>query len=183
MPVLIKRYSNRKLYHTGKKRYVSLNEVAGLVRQGEDIRIIYNDTGEDLTTSTLAQIIMEQEKKTGDFLPGELLSGLIQAGGSPVANLRRRMIGPLALRRWVDEELSYRIDCLVERKELTRAEGSRLLVRLIQAGQAAEEPTLIERIIEKYLEDYGVPTRELLLEFTAQIDELEEQLERTIPQA
>lgn len=60
---LVKRYANRKLYDTRESRYVTLQQIAELVRQGEDVRIIDNTSKEDLTTVTLAQIIYEEEKK------------------------------------------------------------------------------------------------------------------------
>ena len=79
MAILIKRYQNRKLYDTSAKQYITLEGVANLIRQGNSVQIIDNVTEEDLTTVTLMQIIMEQEKKSG-FLPKSILVGLIQAG-------------------------------------------------------------------------------------------------------
>src|SRR5512135_361111 len=66
---LIKRYANRKLYDTEAKRYVTLEDLAGFVRQGEDVRVVDHATGEDLTSQTLFQIIFEEEKKIGGLLP------------------------------------------------------------------------------------------------------------------
>src|SRR3990172_1754345 len=62
---VIKRYANRKLYDTRDSRYVTLSEIEVLVRGGEDVRIIDNGTKEDLTSVTLAQVLLEQEKKGG----------------------------------------------------------------------------------------------------------------------
>lgn len=82
MTIVIKRYSNRKLYDTSSRRYVALEGITQLIRQGNNVQIIDNTTEEDLTTVTLMQIIMEQEKKQAGFLPGVFLMGLIQAGGN-----------------------------------------------------------------------------------------------------
>ncbi len=60
---IVKRYANRKLYDTRDSRYVTLQQIATFVRDGEDVRIIDNTTKEDLTNVTLAQIIYEEEKK------------------------------------------------------------------------------------------------------------------------
>lgn len=62
-PRIIKRYANRKLYDTRASRYVTLHQLADLVREGEEIRIVDNTTKEDLTNITLAQIIYEEQKK------------------------------------------------------------------------------------------------------------------------
>src|SRR5690606_16138901 len=61
---LIKRYGNRKLYDVEASRYVTLDGIRALVQAGEDVRVVDNDTGEDLTRLTFAQIIYEAEKKT-----------------------------------------------------------------------------------------------------------------------
>ncbi|MCB0135660.1 MAG: polyhydroxyalkanoate synthesis regulator DNA-binding domain-containing protein, partial [Caldilineaceae bacterium] len=62
MPV-IKRYPNRKLYDTESKRYVTLEHIAQMIQQGEDVIVTDHESGEDLTNLTLSQIIFEQEKK------------------------------------------------------------------------------------------------------------------------
>src|SRR5512136_2852729 len=63
-PKVIKRYANRKLYDTVESRYVTLEEIAEMVKAGTEVRILDNRTKEDLTSVTLAQIIFEEEKKT-----------------------------------------------------------------------------------------------------------------------
>jgi len=62
-PRLIKRYANRKLYDTRDSRYVTLQQIADYVREGQEVTIIDNKSKEDLTNVTLAQIIYEEEKK------------------------------------------------------------------------------------------------------------------------
>ena len=59
-------------------KYVNLVEVAELIRNGEEISVINNESGEDITAITLTQIIMNREKKEGNFLPPTILSALIQ---------------------------------------------------------------------------------------------------------
>src|SRR5919206_3784144 len=63
-PKIIKRYTNRKLYDTVESRYVTLDEIAEMIKAGADVRILDNRTKEDLTSVTLAQIVFEEEKKT-----------------------------------------------------------------------------------------------------------------------
>jgi polyhydroxyalkanoate synthesis repressor PhaR len=87
MPRLIKRYGNRKMYDTQESRYVTLDNVAELVRGGEDLRIIDNDTGEDLTAVTFAQVIFEEAKRTNGFLGLPVLRRIIQQGGAAVQEI------------------------------------------------------------------------------------------------
>jgi len=84
---LIKRYGNRKLYDTKTSRYITLDGIADLVRAGEDVAILDNDTGEDLTAVTFAQIIFEQEKRQNGMLGLPVLRRLIQLGGETVQDL------------------------------------------------------------------------------------------------
>jgi polyhydroxyalkanoate synthesis repressor PhaR len=80
---IIKRYTNRKLYDTVESRYVTLDEIAEMVKGGLEVKIVDNRTKEDLTSITLAQIIFEEEKRDGQ-MPLGLLKRLIQGGGNAV---------------------------------------------------------------------------------------------------
>lgn len=80
MPRLVKRYSNRKLYDTAESRYVTLEEIARWIRAGEEVQIVENESGEDLTAVTFAQIILESERKKSNLLPIRMLRELIQHG-------------------------------------------------------------------------------------------------------
>jgi polyhydroxyalkanoate synthesis repressor PhaR len=117
-PKVIKRYTNRKLYDTVESRYVTLDEIAEMVKQGAEVKIVDNRSKEDLTSVTLAQIIFEEEKKKNRMPlsvlreiirhPGDLVSGFIEKEVSPrVASFR--------------EEAESRIDRLL-RREGTKGE-------------------------------------------------------------
>lgn len=80
MTRIIKRYPNRKLYDTDQSAYVTLDEIEQMVREGEDLKIIDNTNGEDITKATLAHIIFEQEKSKQSMLPLSALRGIIQSG-------------------------------------------------------------------------------------------------------
>jgi polyhydroxyalkanoate synthesis repressor PhaR len=83
---LIKRYGSRKLYDTEESRYVSLEELAGWIRHGQEIRVVDNKTGDDVTPQTLTQIISEEGRRGTSLLPNELLHDLIRAGEQAVSN-------------------------------------------------------------------------------------------------
>jgi polyhydroxyalkanoate synthesis repressor PhaR len=77
--VVIKKYGNRRLYDTSASRYVNLNEIATLVRNGKQVQVVDAKSGEDLTRVTLTQIIVEDAKDQPAGLPLELLRQLIMA--------------------------------------------------------------------------------------------------------
>jgi polyhydroxyalkanoate synthesis repressor PhaR len=93
---LIKRYSNRKLYDTKDSRYVTLLQIAEMVRGGEEVQIIDNNTKDDLTEVTLAQIIYEEQKAHARNVPLQTLKEIIHARTEKVlADLREGPIGRL----------------------------------------------------------------------------------------
>jgi polyhydroxyalkanoate synthesis repressor PhaR len=132
-PKIIKRYTNRKLYDTVESRYVTLDEIAEMIKQGAEVKIVDNRTKDDLTSVTLAQIIFEEEKKKNQMplsvlreiirRPGDALSGFIQKEVSPrVASIR--------------EEAETRLDRLLRREEGGTGE---LKEDLLRAGQRTIE--------------------------------------------
>ena len=77
--MLIKKYPNRRLYNPSSRTYVNLNDLAALIRQGEDVQVVDAKTGEDVTRVVLTQIIVEDAKDAPTGLPLELLRQLIKA--------------------------------------------------------------------------------------------------------
>lgn len=93
---VIKRYSNRKLYDTRDSRYVTLQQIGEMVRQGEDVQIIDNKTKEDKTEVTLALILSEDLKNKPRSVPLNMLRTLIQERGERLlSSLREGPIGRL----------------------------------------------------------------------------------------
>jgi polyhydroxyalkanoate synthesis repressor PhaR len=88
---LIKRYGNRKLYDTSESRYITLDEIARLVRSGNDVKVIDNENGDDLTAITFAQIILEEEKRRSSLISLGLLRELVQHGEDTLAQLRTQV--------------------------------------------------------------------------------------------
>jgi polyhydroxyalkanoate synthesis repressor PhaR len=81
---LIKRYESRKLYDTEESRYVSLDEVAEWIRTGQEIRVVDNAAGTDVTAQTLTQIILDEGRRGTSLLPTDLLHELVRAGQKAV---------------------------------------------------------------------------------------------------
>ena len=84
---IIKRYANRKLYDTQTSRYVTLDQVSAMIREGVDVTVLDNNSKEDLTSVTLAQIIYEEEKRRRSFLPLSALRRIVQGGGGWMSHL------------------------------------------------------------------------------------------------
>ena len=81
----IKRYGNRKLYDLDGKRYVTLESVAAMVASGHDVEVIDQRTGEDLTSLTLAQVLLEGLKEKTARIPRQVLVRLVRLGAGPAS--------------------------------------------------------------------------------------------------
>lgn len=108
-PVTIKKYANRRLYNTGTSTYVTLEDLADMVKLGEDFVVFDAKTGDDLTRSVLTQIIFEQESKGQNLLPITFLRQLIRFYGDSIQNL-------------VPTYLDFSIDSLVRDQEKLRSQ-------------------------------------------------------------
>jgi polyhydroxyalkanoate synthesis repressor PhaR len=92
-PVIIKKYANRRLYNTGTSTYVTLEDLASMVKKGSDFTVYDAKSGEDITRSVLAQIIFEQENKEGqNLLPITFLRQLIRFYGDSMQMLVPRFL-------------------------------------------------------------------------------------------
>lgn len=146
-PKVIKRYTNRKLYDTVESRYVTLDEIAEMIKQGVEVKIVDNRSKEDLTSVTLAQIVFEEEKKKSRMPlsvlreiirhPGESLTGFIQKEVSPrVASIR--------------EEAQDRIDKLLRREDGTPETDAAAAQGAAGAAGPAELLKSTQRALEEW---------------------------------
>ena len=121
-PKVIKRYTNRKLYDTVESRYVTLEEIAEMIKAGAEVKIVDNRTKDDLTSVTLAQIIFEEEKKTSKMSLKTLL-GLIRQGGEAAQHL-------------VDGDLRGRVDAV---RQAAEQRVHSFIAKSQQTGERARE--------------------------------------------
>ncbi len=129
---VIKRYESRKLYDTEESRYVSLDDIAVWVRDGQHVQVIDNATSDDVSSQILTQIIHEEGKRGTSFLPTELLHELVRGGERLVTNgvdkvqdrfegLVRRSIDRLGPVKQAREEMVHLRDRLAELERTLRA--------------------------------------------------------------
>lgn len=133
---LIKRYGSRKLYDTEESRYVSLEEIGAWIRDGQEIRVVDNDTSEDVTAQTLTQVILDEGRRGTSFPPKEILHELIRRGERLFSD------GVGHLQQGVDRLLQASVDRLGPVRQI-REETSLLRRRLeeLEASLARLEET------------------------------------------
>src|ERR1700730_15638009 len=133
-PIIIKKYANRRLYNTGTSTYVTLEDLAGMVKGGEDFIVYDAKTGEDITRSVLSQIIFEQENKGGqNLLPITFMRQLIRFYGDSMQML-------------VPRYLEVSIESLTREQEKFRQQMS----QAFGAGPFAPLEDLVRRNMEMF---------------------------------
>jgi polyhydroxyalkanoate synthesis repressor PhaR len=149
---IIKRYANRKLYDTEHSCYVTLDQIAELIRQGLDVKIIDNNSKEDLTSVTLAQIIFEVEKKR-HLLPLMGLKSIIQTSGESIQDFVSQL----------RDEVDQRVGRVFRRPNEGEVAGEGMVP---QPEPAAAEPVKTAIAFREFLES----SQRRLDEWQAQID-------------
>lgn len=129
---VIKRYESRKLYDTEESRYVSLEDIARWVRDGQEVKVIDNATSEDVSAQILTQIILDEGKRGTSFLPTELLHELVRAGEKAVTSSVEQVQGR------VDRLVRKSIDRLAPVRR-ARSEMAELRHRLSELESALTE--------------------------------------------
>mgnify|MGYP003976885401 FL=1 len=175
--VTIKRYSNRKLYDTDHRRYITLDEIRDIVRQDEEVQIIDHKTGSDLTSTILTQIIFEQEKRNGGFLPQAILQRMIKSGESTMRGLHggvRAFLGP---RQYVDASIHGRLKILVAEKKITESEGNRLEELLLSSYVAMAVEPVLEMLDHAQQLPPDAVSKEEIAHLVEQVDALEHQID------
>ena len=148
-PTTIKKYANRRLYNTGTSTYVTLEDLADMLKTGEDFVVVDAKTGEDITRSVLTQIIFEQENKGQNLLPITFLRQLIRFYGDSIQNL-------------IPTFLDFSIDSLVRdqeklRQQMTSAFGSNTALDAL-GDQVRRNTEMFEQAMRMFL-PFGVGER------------------------
>src|SRR3989442_1820308 len=114
MARLVKRYGNRKLYDTSESRYVTLEEIGRWVKAGEEVKILENDSGDDLTAVTFAQIILEEERRKSGLLSLPMLRDIIRHGEAALQNIAATVDRGVEVLRSAPERAGRRVQELTQ---------------------------------------------------------------------
>ena len=132
---LLKRYANRKLYDPAARRYVTLEDVDRTVSEGGEVRVVDQESGEDITTVVLAQVILEGLKERTARIPRQVLTRIIRLGGAPKA-LREAALPPQQAAARARAEAERIVSDLIRRGRLTLEEALALRQDLAASVQS-----------------------------------------------
>jgi polyhydroxyalkanoate synthesis repressor PhaR len=180
-PTTIKKYANRRLYNTGTSTYVTLEDLASMVKDGEDFLVYDAKTGDDITRSVLAQIIFEQENKAGqNLLPTTFLRQLIRFYGDSM-----QMVVPKYLEQSIatltQEQEKFRkqiANTLSGTPFAPLEEQVRRNMELFQQTFSMFKPFATPRAAEPEADAAGEPKNDNIDELRQQMKDMQERLER-----
>ncbi|MEN9935058.1 MAG: hypothetical protein RLZZ387_1637 [Chloroflexota bacterium] len=161
----IKKYANRKLYHVNRKQYITLDGIAALIQGGDQVQVIDNETGEDISPQILAQVALQTRGERG-WLPTNVLTGIIRTGEGTLSGLQRSLWATLGGLNFVDSEIAHRLDNLRESGAIDEAEHARLHALLLTSHDSGAAPEL--------------PSRKDVDRLRAEVDALAEAIERLV---
>jgi polyhydroxyalkanoate synthesis repressor PhaR len=176
----IKRYANRKLYDTTDKKYITLTQLTVMIKEGVEIFVVDNKTGEDITASVLAKMIAHSEKEAGDNLSASALMRLIRKGGDTVADYAKKYtsIWQSAL-SLAEDETDKLVNKLVKDRELSESEGRSLKKEVISYTENLKSwiGATIDKRIKEMLDLMNLADRQQVVKLTDAIDALSEKVE------
>jgi polyhydroxyalkanoate synthesis repressor PhaR len=132
---IIKKYANRKLYHTSRKSYITLSDIAALAAAGHELQVIDNERGCDITAAVVAQAMLQSRDAAP--LPAQMLSGLLQLGGGALETMRRGVRASLGRNDDFAVELTQRLATLVGAGRLSAEAAAEWHRTLLQAADRA----------------------------------------------
>lgn len=181
----IKRYSNRKLYDTQDKRYITLEQISALVRDGEDIRVIDNSSGEDLTTVTLSQVLLDQEKKKEAPLPKWAFLDMIQRSSTNVLDGLKKGVFAWFENSFVsDEIIDKNVEKMVKGGQITKDEATKLKSEFKSRAGAFKKriDDMVERRVDEILGALNIPSKSELAKLNERLDDLNKKVEELLAQ-
>lgn len=177
----IKRYANRKLYDTTDKNYITLDQISGLIKAGQEVSVVDNQTGEDLTSATISQILARDKKmKNGDVVSSVLIQ-LLRKGGGTLVDYGKKYVSlwesGLTL---AEDEIDRLVNRLVKDQELSESEGSKLKKDISGRADNLKKwiGEKIDQRINHTLSLMNLATKEQVANLTTKIDSLTKKVEK-----
>jgi len=153
--IYIKRYANRKLYNTDTKQYITLDGIGELIREGTEIQILDHESGMDITSIVLTQIILGNEKKGSGLFSKGTLTRLIQAGEDRVTEVTHTLFPNFLIERTFQRELQNRISKIVKHGLLSEEEGLDMFALLTAQASVLSPKQSAEATLEEEIKEHA----------------------------
>ena len=171
----IKRYANRKLYDTTNKKYITLDKISKLLKAGEEVSVMDNETGEDITEATISQILARTQKGQTDNAAANVMIQLLRKGPGTLVDYGKKYVSlwDRAL-TMADEEIDRLVERLVKEKEITPSEGSKLKKDMLSRADDLKKwiAEKIDQRLSEALDLMNLASKDQVSQLTSKIDAL-----------
>ncbi len=172
---IIKKYANRKLYDTHAKKHISREQLADLIKKGEEVTIIDNPTGEDITASIISQLIGMDDQDTDSAVSPRLLMQLLRKGSGTLTDYAKKYVSLWqGAFNMAEDEIDKLVGRLVKNKELSNDEGSRLKKEIIGYTDGIKKwvGESVDKRVGEVFDAMNLATSEHIEELSDRIDAL-----------
>ena len=177
----IKRYANRKLYDTTNKKYITLDKISKLLKAGEEVSVVDNETGEDITEATISQILARTQKGQTDNAAANVMIQLLRKGPGTLVDYGKKYVSlwDRAL-TMADEEIDRLVERLVKEKEITPSEGSKLKKDMLSRADDLKKwiAEKIDQRVSEALDLMNLAGRDQVSQLTSKIDALTQKMRK-----
>jgi polyhydroxyalkanoate synthesis repressor PhaR len=172
------------MYDSSTSKYVTLEDIAHLIRENEEVQVIDNENGDDISTIILSQIILEQERGKKELLPVPvLLKELIRRSEGNVMEFVKRSVlvgvGAIAITKEKAEEIANE---LVKNAKISKKQGKELVKDLMEKAEKEKESlnNKIEGTIQKVMKRMNTPTKEEFRKLNQKIENITKQIDKLL---
>lgn len=169
------------MYDTDQKQYITLDQLSDLIKAGEEVIIEDNDTGEDITSSVLSQILSREKPKGENGVHVGILTQLLRKGGDTISGYAKKYTTLWqSVYTMAEDEIDKIVNKLVKEKELSETEGRNLKKELVGYADNIKKwlGERIDKRINEVLNMMNLATKEQVQELQAKIEELGRTVER-----
>lgn len=176
---LIKKYSNRKLYDTKDKRYLTMDQLAELIKSGEEVSVLDNETGDDLTSSIVSQLLARENSAVEKTVPSKVLMQMLRKGRGTLFGYGKKYVSlwqsALTLSK---DEIEKLVNNLVNSKEISESEAKNLKNEILGFANNLKSWIIenIDQAVSEGLQRMNLSSKDQVNELTRRVDELARQV-------
>ena len=177
----IKKYTNRKMYDTHDKRYVTMVQLSELIKQGEEVMVIDNRTGEDITTAIISQLIGRDNKEKDKTVSSQLLMQLLRKGGGTLTDYAKKYVSLWqGAFNMAEDEVTQLVNRLVKNKELSISEAGKLKKEIMGYTSSLKSwiSDSIDKRVGEVLQSMNLATDDHLKTLSVKVDALSKKVQQ-----
>jgi len=172
---LIKKYANRKLYDTTDKRYLTMDRLAELIKAGDEVSIVDNETGDDLTSAIVSQLLAREDAGTDKAVPSRVLMQMLRKGRGTLFGYGKKYVAlwqsALTLSR---DEIEKLVNSLIVDKEISESDGRNLKNEIFGFANNLKSWIMdnIDQRVSETLKALNLSSKDQVRELSRRVDEL-----------